>query len=148
MSDYEQLETVVRELGIKLNLMEGAEPPLDDQEESWRSNAYGYTAMLTYTPKGEKKARVLVTPFWSGSANAKYISGKFVPIKPTVAEVVFAIVNDSREYASFEAFCEEAEYDLDSRKAERLYQTLVETRRRALRVFGPETLARLVAAEY
>lgn len=111
-------------------------------------DAYGWTAKLIYKLKDEKKARLLITPFWAGAAHFKWVGGDKVPTPPTVSDVLGSLVLDARHSGSFEEFCMDTGYSSDSRAAERLYETLKTTRQRMIRFLGEAVLERLEKAEY
>lgn len=146
--DYEKLVDVVKDLNITINVVKGAELPLDLSPDSrkWHETAFSWTIQLAY------KGKLIVTPYWTGSGLKRVVPGttsKHEPIPPTAADVLYSLAMDAWSAGqSFEDFCAEGGRDADSVKALRAYEQAKEWRRRMIAVFGEMNLERMARAEH
>jgi hypothetical protein len=76
--------------------------------DDWHKTAKGYSVTLKY------QGRRMTVDFWCGSA---------ITTEPTSYDMLYCLLSDaSANDMSFEDFCGEFGYDLDSRKAEETYK--------------------------
>jgi hypothetical protein len=101
------------------------------------SSEYGSVAIPEGCGPGTRPWRVRLTlgrrqmtvPFYQGPAHTR---------EPTAADVLSCLALDARcGEGDFAGFCDDMGYDQDSRKAEKLYQSCVETSKRLRKFLGP-----------
>lgn len=115
-----RLDRLCDRLGIKCDSEYGAV----ELPEGWDPHAHPYKVVLRY------KRRRLTAPFFMGSAHTR---------EPSAADVLSCLVSDT--YAgeqSFEDFCSDMGYDLDSRKAESTWKACRSTAPRLRRFLGDD----------
>ena len=101
------LELVCERLNIRISSKYGTvEVP-----DGWPAGTHSYKVTLRLG------SRTLTVPFFKGSANMS---------EPSAADVLYCLCSDAYSgELSFEHFCSEFGYDLDSRKAEATYKACV-----------------------
>lgn len=105
----------------------------------------GFFSVDYYTGTGLRKEVKRVGPSLNGPY--KIVGGKWVPavpVKPTNADVLYALVNDAdaADY-NFNEWCENFGYSDDSIKALNIYKECLETATRLRKVFTYEQLQAL-----
>lgn len=127
--------------GTSANTLRAKRPVKD--ADGWEH--YEWTVTLSI-PGASGTAETLTTPYQTGigivRGEPKYstITSRWVPVPPappTAEMVLDSMASDSSGYENargFEDWCSDYGYDTDSRKAERLYQTVAE-QAKALRFF-------------
>lgn len=116
-----------------------------DDNSDWARDAYHYQVKIYQdapegldnlaTLKFERERFELVT-FYSKGAGHKSKKWPHKPIPPALDEVLDSLRMDwSLAHQSFEDFCFELGYDLDSRKAYSIYETCVGIGRQVERLF-------------
>lgn len=115
-----QLQVLCDKLGITCEAKYGAVEP----ESKWERTAHPYKVTLRF------KRRRLTTAFFMGSAHTS---------EPTAADVLACLVSDtSAGDQSFEDFCSDLGYNVDSRKAERVYKACAKMAPRVRRFLGDD----------
>jgi len=106
---------------VRANVTYGARAePADD----WQRNAHGYTVQLRY------QRRSMTVDFWCGSAITR---------EPTAEDVLECLLSDaSSADQPFEQWAGEYGYDIDSRKAERIYRQVQRQTASVRRLLGPD----------
>jgi len=95
-----------------------------DQQDDWQRNANGYRVRLRY------QRRSMTIDFWQGIAHTS---------DPDAAGVLDCLLSDADCGArSFDDFCSELGYDVDSRKAYRTWQACQRTDRQLRRFLGDD----------
>lgn len=113
-----KLEDLCNQLGLTADARYTGEAP-----EDW-PNARGWAVTLRY------KRRRLTVPFYQGPAITK---------DPSAADVIYCLCSDARAgELTFEEFCSEFGYDVDSRKAERTWRACRETAPKLRRLLGSD----------
>ena len=112
MSD---LDILCKELNIKIFCLPTHENPIA-HEDGWNAEAHHWSVKLDrYTEDG--KRRTLTTFFSQGSAHKS---------SPSCADVLSCLVNDAISgEMSFNDFCSEFGYDMDSRSAKKTWRNCV-----------------------
>jgi hypothetical protein len=108
-----KLEKVVKDRGVKAKWVVGAPGPIP---EGMR-DMHPYTVTLTL---GSKR---ITTPFFTGSA----VKLEERASQKVAADVLYGLVSDTQGFENardFEDWASEYGYDVDSRKAERIYKNL------------------------
>jgi hypothetical protein len=125
-----KLEKVCERLGIRVVVAEygGVELPDD-----WARDAHPWKVTLGF---GRRR---LTVPFFQGSAHTQ---------EPSAADVISCLVSDaSAGDQTFEEFCSEFGYDVDSRKAEATFRACAKMAPR-IRRFLYDSFAEVAGAEH
>ena len=94
-----------------LNIRISAKYGAVEVPDGWPTGTHPYKITL------RMRSRALTVPFFMGSANTS---------EPSAADVLYCLCSDAYSgELSFEHFCSEFGYDLDSRKAEATYKACV-----------------------
>lgn len=111
-------------------------PSYDRPARMWRDAVCGE----------EAESGVRMTFVSWGGFRALMNGGKKIPILPKLADVMYSLTMDSSvlQYATFEEWAGEYGLDVDSRKAEAVYQDCLKTALALNRALGTQGLAYLV----
>jgi len=125
----EQLKDLMT--GVTVTSTYGAK---DTPSDEWHRTAHGYRVTVRY------QWRSMTFDYWHGVAISEAPEDR-------PADVVSSLLMDAQAgEESFEDFCGNFGYDVDSRKAERIYHACQRAGRKVRRVFGDD-FARFAAAE-
>jgi hypothetical protein len=106
---------------VKANVKFGAKAKKLDE---WQQSANGYSVTLVF------QGRRMTVDFFMGSAHTK---------EPTSYDVLYCVLSDASVLdMSFEDFCGDFGYDLDSRKAEQTYKACKKSGTKLRKLLGDD----------
>jgi hypothetical protein len=116
------LERLCKELKIECEARYGEV----EVSDGWSAGTHPYKVTLRMRDRDGR--RRLTVPFFMGSANTR---------EPTAADVLNCLVSDARAgEMTFEEFCSDFGYDVDSRKAEKTWKACSANAPRVRRFLG------------
>jgi len=105
--------------------------------DAWQASADGWTVQLRNRESGEH----MTVAFWTGTGFRMFKGGRKRPVKPATADVLSCLAMDALgvEYArTFEEWADDLGYDTDSRRAERIWNTVIAQAIDLRRVLGED----------
>ena len=108
---------------IKLSLTR-ADHTEEDYKDEWKQTANKYKARITYNKKS------MALPYFTGCSWQR---------EPDLEDILGTLLTDAAYYDySFYDFAREMGYDLDSRKAEKIYKEIQKQTEKLNRIFSEE----------